>query len=345
MVAALVSTMVFRFDFAVVWTLIFLFELVHLRGPQLRKIVLYKACFAPLVLALTVGVDSYFYGHWVWPELESFRFNVIDNRSSDYGISPFPWYFTHALPKALCTTTLWFFLTLLVSPKMWARIGLPALGMVLAFSCLPHKELRFIFPALPLFNLVAAMSMASGWQSRFRFLRFFFRLLIVGSLALNFFVTGVSLWASSWNYPGGHAAEQLHAIENASAKVRVHRDIDTGITGETPYDRCNAGWQYDTNENYTSATDYASFTHILTVSPSSFASGFKVIAEEKGFESVAIPPSVNGLLDIIKAFSPDQAWLTKLKNFAVQELTLAKLKHGFSELLVLKPKVFIMKRK
>lgn len=52
-------------------------------------------------IALTVGIDSYFWGKLNWPELKVLLFNTVDNQSHLWGVSPFHWYFTNAIPKSI----------------------------------------------------------------------------------------------------------------------------------------------------------------------------------------------------------------------------------------------------
>jgi len=72
---------------------------------------------------------------------------------------PFHWYFSSALPKALTAAYLLAPLGLFVDPR--TRVyGLPVFLFVTLYSFLPHKELRFVFYALPIFNLMAAVFVA-----------------------------------------------------------------------------------------------------------------------------------------------------------------------------------------
>lgn len=103
----------------------------------------------------------------MWPELYSFYFNVVLNKSSDWGTSPWYWYFLIALPKSITCAIPFMFVGLLYQKRGYAPIDWrviemigPALIFVGLFSVLPHKELRFVMPSITLFNMAGAYGLS-----------------------------------------------------------------------------------------------------------------------------------------------------------------------------------------
>ena len=295
---------------------IFRCDMVLLLGPMAMQMVLFQevgfwwillsGVFVSLIALLcSVTLDSFFWGRWVYPEGEVLFFNTMENRSSEWGILPWHWYITSALPKGL----LFSFPLLLCgaigihypskllqskdsdSTERQATYGYifksmisnwndpddqyrsqqmrmlyylsPAFTFVFLYSFLPHKELRFILPVLPVFTMGAAITLSSLLPDKVIdtknklffhrlyniFMGLFVTCILVGSaFALSFFSI-----ASFHNYPGGVAMSLMHSsIESyfsanlssgspqgcnvvISRPIRVHIDVLACVSGVTRF--------------------------------------------------------------------------------------------------------------
>ncbi|CAB3986779.1 dol-P-Man:Man(7) c(2)-PP-Dol alpha-1,6-mannosyltransferase-like isoform X2, partial [Paramuricea clavata] len=154
------SIIIFRAELVLLMGMIILFELYHARISLLNAF-LHAACAGITSLALTVVIDSYFWQRWCWPEAEVFWYNTVQNKSSDWGTSPFLWYFYSALPRAISLFTPFLIGYGMKYDKRTRVIFTMAIAFVLLFSFLPHKELRFVFYVIPLLNVVAAVGLNS----------------------------------------------------------------------------------------------------------------------------------------------------------------------------------------
>ncbi|CAM9873205.1 unnamed protein product, partial [Ectocarpus sp. 12 AP-2014] len=167
-----VATLVFRCDVVVLLGPLTLQLLLTGRVRPLDVIMAGLKWGIPSLVASFL-LDSALWGRWVWPESQVLLFNTVANRSSEWGEMPFYWYFVSALPRALSGTALLIPIGLLRNPSRPLQLLrrpaaqvfsylLPGVAMVFLYSALPHKELRFIFPALPLFNLAAGVGMSKA---------------------------------------------------------------------------------------------------------------------------------------------------------------------------------------
>ncbi|KAJ8598115.1 hypothetical protein CTAYLR_009502 [Chrysophaeum taylorii] len=196
-----------------------------------------------VAVSMSVVVDSFFWRRFAWPEGEVFRFNnPVDNRSARWGVSPAHWYLTSALPRALGTALP---LALFFGPF---RLVVPAISSIALLSTLPHKELRFVFPALPLLNLAAAAA-----RPRKHLLLL---LLLSPNLAATLFVFAR---AARLNYPGGRALHLLHEIAKSdkTSNRRVHIDVDAAVSGVSRFGELyRPYWTYNKTEHLTDFRDF-----------------------------------------------------------------------------------------
>eukprot|EP01038_Epipyxis_sp_PR26KG_P012544 gene12544-16822_t len=180
-----------------------------------------------LSLSITVGIDSFFWQRYLWPEGIVLFFNTIENKSSEWGVQPFHWYFTNALLKSLNIAGLWCIIGILgikypiqtinrleksvqndniilcikesltemiISRKLNKNLIYyltPAISFIMLYSILPHKELRFIFPVLPLFFMGSGVCLDQ----------------ILPPNSCDICSTLLSI--SHHNYPGGVAMDRL----------------------------------------------------------------------------------------------------------------------------------------
>lgn len=286
-------------------------------------------------LALTVPFDSLMWQRPLWPEGEVFYFNTILGKSSDWGTSPWHWYFTSALPKSMLLTLLLVPLSVIRLPEalsFWERrirqsslsgsastvhpnwidteclpFLVPILGFVVLYSNLGHKEMRFIFPALPILNLAAAATMARlvglAFPSKEKRPAIISRLAFVcGVMCVVLTMAGnlAFVAVSRWNYPGGdgllglvkHIQKQVEVTDITNTHVRVHVDVASAMSGVSLFGQRAAEslvptvhWTFDKGgyESENSVVDdYGVFTHILSEKLAEFPSDFVVIESIPG---------------------------------------------------------------
>jgi alpha-1,6-mannosyltransferase len=169
-------------------------------------------------LTATVTVDSYFWQEFpLWPEFSAFKFNVVSGQASAWGVDPWYFYFTSALPRLLLNPLTWLVCipaSVIAGTTRRASLSLiiPSLAFVAVYSFQPHKEWRFIIYIIPALTAAAAQGAANIWTRRgnsivYRLLSFS---LVLSTLASFLFSTFILLPISSANYPGAQAIQRVH---------------------------------------------------------------------------------------------------------------------------------------
>ncbi|CAI5744707.1 unnamed protein product [Peronospora destructor] len=301
------ATVVFRGDTVVLFAPVVLNMLLSRRVSFFRM--MSWGLLAGIVsLTATVLVDSYFWQRWLWPEGEVLWFNTVQNKSSEWGVSPPLWYFTSALPRALQATALlipiglstllpvllksrslheiaWAFKTTPVVDWSVLSVVWPGFVYLTIYSFLPHKELRFIFNAIPILNMVSAVGLAKLYRNRSKA-----RLPFVGAigcLLITILGTLFLLTAARSNYPGGEAFMRFHqvAVNERGLHRSVHIDVLAAMTGVSRFGEEFPAWRYSKDESLTTVEQLVKFDYLLTAKDSALMEeGFQHIA---GFDSFA----------------------------------------------------------
>lgn len=190
-------------------------------------------------------IDSYFWQRFpLWPELAGFYYNAVLGSSSDWGTSPWHYYFLSALPRLLLNPLA---LPLAAFALLQPATRAPALDLVApnvlfvaVYSLQPHKEARFVFYVVPALAAAAALGANYVFAHRTKTLLYGLVALVLplSMLASLAGSTGMLL-LSSLNYPGGDAVTQLFQLTSSSSSatapqtLSVHADVLTCMTGLT----------------------------------------------------------------------------------------------------------------
>ncbi|VDM96983.1 unnamed protein product [Thelazia callipaeda] len=254
---ATVFTLLFRCELILFYACIFFYPILTRKFSLFswNGAVVYCCFVAFLALGISIPIDSYLWRRWLWPEGEVWWFNVILNRSKEYGVLPFSWYFYSAIPRALSVSCV-FVPIGLISDRRLAPIVTPVLLYVLLYSFLPHKELRFIIYAIPILNVSVAVCYARIWISRRKSLfRMLLAVAVLVNLLLNIICTAAFLFASSKNYPGAEALVSLQHMQRSdhNKPVSVYIDTYAAQTGVCRFLQLYDTWEYNKTENLKSS--------------------------------------------------------------------------------------------
>eukprot|EP00539_Tryblionella_compressa_P004635 CAMPEP_0178751852 /NCGR_PEP_ID=MMETSP0744-20121128/10744_1 /TAXON_ID=913974 /ORGANISM="Nitzschia punctata, Strain CCMP561" /LENGTH=295 /DNA_ID=CAMNT_0020405519 /DNA_START=64 /DNA_END=951 /DNA_ORIENTATION=+ len=243
------------------------------------------------------------------------------------------WYFVSALPKAMLLTlflvplSVFRVVEVLVGLERtgrlsiskgflvdthWLQFLLPIIGFVFLYSFLGHKEMRFIFPALPILNLGAAVAMSKlarlafspqekkddDAAKSFSWVALFGFVCGLGCMLLSLCGSLTFVAVSKMNYPGGDALAELasYVQQNYPPKdisptnaeeipvVHVHIDVASAMSGVSLFGQRAAQVSTDPYMEWKFSKDgyeedrsvgqegFDQFTHLLTEDPNSVKS-------------------------------------------------------------------------
>ncbi|XP_026389911.1 dol-P-Man:Man(7)GlcNAc(2)-PP-Dol alpha-1,6-mannosyltransferase-like [Papaver somniferum] len=280
--------------------IIFRCDMVLLLGPiglellLSRSISIWEAfkcciCFTLLCIGFTMLVDTVMWQHFLWPEFEVFWFNSVLNRSSEWGTHAFHWYFTSALPRSLLAAYPLGLLGLVLERRM-LRYILPVFSFILLYSKLPHKELRFIIGAVPIFNLSAAVAASRLYNNRNKGVWKWFNFAVFGSLLMSVGCSLVMFMASYENYPSGYALKALHRMapdDNSLKDQMVHIDTLSAMNGISRFCENSPPWRYSKEEQIPiTEFQHRNFTYLLNEHSS--IDGFKCLHVVDGFSRLRL---------------------------------------------------------
>lgn len=234
-------------------------------------------------------------------------FNIVEKQSSNWGISPWHFYFTSALPRLLFNPFVYqiclpFTLSISILRRQALDILLPNLIFLAIYSFQPHKEWRFIIYVVP--PILAVASAGASWIWTRQAKSFVYRVLslaLIASTLASFVASFGMLAVSRLNYPGAEALNRLHVLAgNDTGVIKVHMDTLACMTGVTRFmerappvlgDAQGVFWVYDKTEEEEKLLDplfWERFDYVLAERPERVIGSWQLLNTVEGYAGVAI---------------------------------------------------------
>lgn len=105
-------------------------------------------------------VDRWGYGDWTLTPLAYFRVNIVESKASSFGVQPWWWYFRKIVSETPPPVGI---VALALVPIAWFRerrhvLTWATIPFFLGHVVIAHKELRFLFPMVPLVTTLVIVS-------------------------------------------------------------------------------------------------------------------------------------------------------------------------------------------
>lgn len=359
---------IFRSELAILLA-VHVVVLVLVRRTSVQDVIIPAGALAFIIaLTVTVAIDSFFWQSFpLWPELVAFKFNTIDGKASEWGESPWYFYFVNSLPRLLLNPLSFLLgipiaLYIPATRKISLEILAPLVSFVAIYSLLPHKEWRFIIYTIPGFTGVASTGAAWIWTRRSKSLIYrLLAMLLMGSVLASFVASCGLLALSTLNYPGAEALHRLHHItHNESSSVTVHLDnlsCQTGVTRflqkPTPSTelgtKSEAVWIYDKTEDPALLMDplfWQQFDYVLTETPERAMGNWDIVEVVKGYAGIAITKDVDSHIEQpFQPFARTSMGITanSISQKAVQFIR-TRITRSHWPRLKMEPKIMILKK-
>ncbi|KAL7273517.1 glycosylphosphatidylinositol anchor biosynthesis [Rhizina undulata] len=177
---------------ALIWVTLASFALYN-GGKRERLLLVREAIMVGVsAIALNAIIDHRYYDKWTFPPLKFLEFNLVQSLSVFYGRNPWHYYLSQGLPLLLTTFLPLALLSLykfLFRPyptinKTESTAGFE-LSVTIAFvigiySLISHKEVRFIYPLLPILHVLSAATLEElKWSKKTK------KVVLLGMVLLN----------------------------------------------------------------------------------------------------------------------------------------------------------------
>ncbi|KAI5779247.1 Alg9-like mannosyltransferase family-domain-containing protein [Geopyxis carbonaria] len=158
-----------------VWSMLGAFAVGNNKGRR-RSILIWEAAWIGASLfGLNALADHAYYGEWTFPPITFLKFNVIHSLSAFYGRNDWHYYLSQGLPLLL-TAFLPISLYAIYTSLRTLRVRSPSFQIATTitfvtavYSLIAHKEVRFIYPLLPMLHALTAKSLQrTSWSKKTR---------------------------------------------------------------------------------------------------------------------------------------------------------------------------------
>lgn len=356
----------FRSEVAILLATETAYLLLQQRASLTKEVIPAGLLGAAFGLLTTVSVDSFFWQQVpLWPEWVGFYYNTVLGKSSDWGVSPYHFYFLNAIPRLLFNPMTWavcmpLALQLQATKRTSQDILAPLLTFVAVYSVLPHKEWRFIVYIVPSLTAVAAGGASWIWTRRAKSAVYMLlSLALIASTLISFAGSLTLLFISSLNYPGGEALVRLHEIADSSnATVNVYMGnlaCQTGVTRflerqSPPLFQPGFGgarWIYDKTEDEEQLLDpvfWQRFDYVLAESPERIIGSWEIVDTVYGYGGITLrPDSVPTDQRVEMAYSHMPQFVLPVYK-PLKEFVQNKIAKGQWPTIKTEPKIYILRR-